>query len=107
MDLKNREQRELLCERLTSSRGDVLMRPADDERIIMTSTPKKVIGVIIHKRYWKTKTVTQTNDSSDMCLECTFIKDFGDKTYCSSLFPVSCVSSYITRSVSNIIVSKL
>ena len=107
LDLKSREQRELLCDRLISSRCDVFVRDLTDQRSVIISTPKKVIGVIIHKRYWKTHHFKGNNDPSDMCLECTFIKDYGDKIYCSTLFQISSICAYITKSVTNIVVSKL
>ena len=98
---------ELLCDRLISSRCDVLVRDSTDQRTVMISTPKKVIGVIIHNRYWKRHLFKGNNDPSDMCLECIFIKDYGEKVYCSTLFQISSICAYITKSVTNIVVSKL
>ena len=107
LDLKSREQRELLCDRLISSRCDVLVRDSTDQRTVMISTPKKVIGVIIHNRYWKRHHLKCNNDPSDMSLECTFIKYYGEKVYCSTLFQLSSICSYFTKSVTNIVVLKL
>ena len=53
LDLKNREQRDNLSERLCTLKGDICFRKENDQREIMLSVPDKVIGVIIHARFWK------------------------------------------------------
>jgi hypothetical protein len=44
-----------------------------------------------------------------MCLECTFLDNLGDahQTFQKSLFTSGCISAYLTRSKSNVVVSKL
>ena len=106
LEIKSFEQREILCARLWSIKGSTLMRQEKYERSIMISCPKSILGVIIHARYWKTRN-QQDKDPSDLCLKCTFICDFGQKIYCRCLFNVSCVTAYITKSLTNIIVTKL
>ena len=88
----------------------VFARELSDERNIHISVPKTVMGIIVHKIYLKdnnTNSSSGTNGVSNKCAECTFIKDFGQKSYYHSLFSLSCVLSYITRSQSNIVVTKL
>ena len=110
LDLKNMSVREQLCERLSSSSISVSVRKSTDDRCIMTSVPKNVIGVIIHKLYTKEVNLIGTPATVDICnkcAECSFIQDFGRKIYCSSLFALSCILAYITRSQSNIVVTKV
>lgn len=110
LDLKNMTLREQLCERLSSNGINISQRKPTDQRTIMVSVPKSVIGVIIHKLYLKDKNSHNTSGSVDVsnkCAECTFIKDFGRKTYVCSLFNLSCILAYITKSQTNIVISKL
>ena len=107
LDLKDRNVRERLCERLVTLKSDIRYRFKGDQRTIMKSYPPKTIGVIIHARYWKTPDSTMPKDPSDMCLECTFICSKGKKSYCSCLFNLAIITHYIQKSLSNIVVTKL
>ena len=77
LDLKNKEVRILLCQRLNSTNQLIANRESNDKRIVMISVPKTVIGVIIHKSYWIESRSSEIKDVSNICLECTFLKDFG------------------------------
>ena len=108
LDLKNREARIQLCQRLNCTNQVICNRKENDQRPVNISVPKKVIGVIVHKALWIDKLEDHdVKDVRNICLECTFLKDFGRKVYCYSLFGLACIAGYIPKSMSNIVISKI
>jgi hypothetical protein len=60
-------------------------------------------GVVIHRRFFR------NHNSSKMCLECTFLDHVADphSTLMNYLFTLECMSVYVSRSKSNIVVCEL
>jgi hypothetical protein len=77
--------------------------PANDERPISSSTPVGLLGVVIHRRFFR------DHNSSKMCLECTILDQVGDphSTFKNYLFTSECMSVYVARSKTNIVVCEL
>ena len=107
LDLKNKEARIQLCQKLNSTNRLIKNRRENDQRTVMTTTPKQVIGVIIHNSFWIKNMCNQEKDVGNISLECTFLQDFGKKIYCRTLFQLSCIAGYIPRNQSNIVICNI
>ena len=79
-------------------------RPSDDERVVSTTTPLRMLGIVIHRRLF----ISQ-NTSNKMCLECPILDHVGDahSMFQNFLFTSECISAYLTRSKSNVVVCDL
>ena len=77
--------------------------PTNDKRPISSSTPVGLLGVVIHRRFFRNQ------NSNKMCLECTILDQVGDPhpTFKNYLFTCECMSVYVSRSKTNIVVCEL
>ena len=64
---------------MSSSNQLITNRDFNDKRNVMISIRKIFIGVIIHKSYWIERNNSEIKDVSNICLECTFLKDLEGK----------------------------
>ena len=79
-------------------------REPDDTRQISMSIPPRLLGVVIHRRFFMNRTTT-----NKMCLECTILDQLGDahSTFRNYLFTSECMSAYVGRSKTNVVVCEL
>jgi hypothetical protein len=63
-----------------------------------------VSGIVIHHQFFLSPDIT-----NKMCLECTFLDNLGDahQTFQKYLFTSGCISAYLIRSKSNVVVCEL
>jgi hypothetical protein len=63
-----------------------------------------MVGVVIHRRFF-----VHPNTTSRMCLECTILDQKRDahSTFKNFLFTAECISVYVPRSKSNIVICEL
>jgi hypothetical protein len=75
-------------------RYKISLCPLDDQREVSISLPNRILGLVIHQRFYLDRTSTK------MCLECTILGPTGDchTTFQNFLFNVEVVASYVTRS---------
>lgn len=87
----------------------ISLRPHDDKRIVMKEIPKKMMALVIHKKYYIENYYSQTVDSKNICVECTWIVEGGYEhpTYKKSLFTAEVIQAHVTRTKTNLIVSLL
>ena len=80
-----------------------------DTRDVLKSMPKKIAALIIHKRYLINTLLAVTMVPENFCLECTFLKDGGqeDIRYSKVLCRINDVTTFLTKSRTNVIVSLL
>ena len=85
------------------TRYNTYQRPPGDVRVVSISVPTRMIGLVIHQRYFV------HGNSTKMCLECTILGSTGDphETFQKYLFSVEVISSYVTRSKSNVLICEL
>jgi hypothetical protein len=86
------------------SRYQTDYRPTTDVREISSTTPNRMLGVVIHRRFF-----VNPSTNSRMCLECTMLDHIGDphSTFQNFLFTSECISVYVARSKSNVVVCEL
>jgi hypothetical protein len=79
-------------------------RPATDIREVSLTTPQRMLGIVIHRQFFVSPNIT-----TKLCLECTVLDQLGDahSTFHSYLFTSECISAYLTRSKSNVVVCEL
>ena len=80
-----------------------------DRRQVLKSMPVKIAALIIHKRFLIKSNLADMMVPDNYCLECTCLKDGGieDERYIKVLFSIKDVSTFVTRSKVNVIVSLL
>jgi hypothetical protein len=78
-------------------------RCKDDTREVSISLPSRMIGIVIHQRFFI------NCKSTKMCLECTVLGQTGDahSTFECYLFTVEVVSSYVSKSKTNVVICEL
>ena len=81
----------------------------DDKREVMKSMPMSIPALIIHRRLLIKDDLANPLVPENFCLECTFLKDSGDEDerYTKVLFGIKDVSTFLTKSKTNVIVSLL
>jgi hypothetical protein len=86
------------------SRYKTRYRPTTDTRKISRTLPKTMAGVVIHHRFF-----VHPNTTSRMCLECTILDQKGDahSRFQNFLFITKCISVYVPRSKTNIVICEL
>jgi hypothetical protein len=79
-------------------------RLTDDVREVSATTPKHTLGIVIHCQFF-----VSPNIINKMCLECTFLDRLGDahQTFHKYLSTLECISAYLSRSKSNVVVCEL
>jgi len=106
MGIRNKLQKELSQDNCIQT----TYREADDTRIVKDGFPiRNVRAVVLHRRLVIDKTIVNPLQSSNYCIECTILRDGGEKDprFTLVLFHPGDVGSYITRSKANLIVSLL
>jgi hypothetical protein len=78
-------------------------RCQDDTQEVSISLPSWIMGIVIHQQFFMNCTTTK------MCLECTIIGPMGDvhSTFQCYLFTIEVVSSYVSKSKSNVVICEL
>ena len=86
---------------------DLYERVSHDQRVVLMSLPKKVHALVIHKKYFKSPDPTLRTNVQNICIECTLLNKPGvpHSEYVKSLFAALCVSAFVTKTKSNLIVS--
>lgn len=96
--------RESLADSLTAvNRYVTHNRSLEDKRALSSTFPKNARGVVVHRRLYKSPGVPE------YCLECTIL-DMNcdpDTNYVGCLFLPGCVSTFIRKCRTNIVISKL
>ena len=81
-------------------------RQNGDERIVSTTLPKLLKGIVIHERRFIRSDLQNNNTTSNMCLECTILGPFGapltDFQY--ELFSLPTIQRFITRGKTNVLI---
>jgi hypothetical protein len=79
-------------------------RPPTDTGQISSTTPSQMGGVVIHRCFF-----VHPHTTSRMCLKCTILDLKGDahSTFQNFLFTAECISVYVPRSKSNIVICEL
>jgi hypothetical protein len=79
------------------------VRSKEDVRDISISIPARLIGVVIHRRFFV------NHNNRKMCLECTILGQTGDahSTFQNYLFSVEAMCTYVTRSKTNVVICEL
>ena len=81
----------------------------EDNRKVLNEIPRGMMALVFHKKYYIESQYSQTLDSNNICLECTWIMDggFEHPNYKKSLFTAPCIQAHVTRTKTNLIVSLL
>ena len=85
------------------------VRDEKDERSISKSAPKFSNGVVIHNRYFSNRNMSHFS-ITNICLECTILSSRGAipmPMFQKALFDTSAITTWISRSTSNVIVNLL
>ena len=98
LPLGNLVIRQELISRLYSLNGSISHRGANDPRLVMTTIPSAIKGIIIFKRLLINNDLIHPLIVQNICVECTFIVDCGDEhpLYRKTLFTIGCVTGFIT-----------
>ena len=98
LPLGNLVIRQELISRLYSLNGSISHRGANDPRLVMTTIPSAIKGIIIFKRLLINNDLIHHLVVQNICVECTFIVDYGDEhpLYRKPLFTIGCVTGCIT-----------
>ena len=93
------------------SRFSLVSRHPDDSRSIFKEMPatSEIKAVVLHQRYFISSLLYDKCTSENICIETTILTTGGleHPSYTKQLFKVDCISAYITRSKTNIIMSQL
>eukprot|EP00978_Attheya_sp_CCMP212_P015522 scaffold40019_cov50-Attheya_sp.AAC.2 len=83
--------------------------PEKDERIVFKSLPRKVTGLILHKRFFRDGQIKNGTGIRSIVIEVTFLGDgaLPIEKYEKALFEIDPISKWIVRSMTNIIVNQL
>jgi hypothetical protein len=75
----------------------------EDTQEISPTLPSRLIGIVIHQRFFMNCSTTK------MCLECTILGPMGDahSTFECFLFTVEVISTYVSKSKSNVVICEL
>jgi hypothetical protein len=78
-------------------------RCKDDTRQVSISLPSRIMGIVIHQRFFINTL------SPKMCVECTILGPMANahSTFECYLFGIEVVSSYISKSKTNVVISEL
>ncbi len=100
-DLQSRHELSSALSKVT--RYKTSHRSMEDKREVSISLPTRMLGVVIHKRFFV------NHQSTKMCLECTILDHIADlhSTFQNYLFAVDVVSSYVHRSETNAVICEL
>ena len=95
---------ELVSALSTLGRYNTEYRPTGDVREVSTTTPRRMSGIVIHRRFF-----VSPNTNQKTCLECTILDMVADPhtTYQNFLFTSECIISYLSGSRSNVVVCEL
>ncbi len=79
-------------------------RSIGDVREVSTTTPRPMLGIVIHCRFFVSRNITQKT-----CLECTILDMVADPhtTFQHFLFTSECIISYLSGSRSNVVICEL
>jgi hypothetical protein len=80
-----------------------------EPRPIFYSLPKKMDALIIFQRYFIDQTLDSPEFTGNYCVECTILQNGGQEhpDYTRALFAVGCVTTFIVRSKTNIVINLL
>jgi hypothetical protein len=100
-DMLSRHELSSALSKVGSYKTDYL--PIKDKRPMSSSTPVGLLGVVIHRRFFRNQ------NPNKMCLECTILDQVGDPhpTFKNYLFTCGCMLVYVSRSKTNIVVCEL
>ena len=95
---------ELITALSSLGRYNTEYRPPGDVRKVSTTTPPRMLGIVIHRRFFMSPNITQK-----LCLECTILDQLADAhtTFQNYLFTSECIISYLSSSKSNVVVCEL
>ena len=107
----NLRSREKVCLMLiTNTAEDIEPIRDNDNRIIFHELPKKVLGMVIHKKWRKlNENIISPLHQNNICVECTLLGKKGVViiNYSKALFTVGCINLYVGRSANNLIVNNI
>ena len=107
----NLRSREKVCLMLiTNTAEDIEPIRDNDNRIIFHELPKKVLTMVIHKKWRKLQeTIISPLHQNNICVECTLLGKKGVViiNYSKALFTVGCINLYVGRSANNLIVNNI
>jgi len=93
------------------SRYSLVSRRPDDNRNIFKEMPalNEIKAIVLHQRFLITGLLYNNYTSDNICIETTILSHEGleHPSYTRQLFKVDCISAYITKSKTNIIMSQL
>jgi len=100
LPLNNVTMRYTLIGRFYSINDSVARRKSDDDRVLMQTVPSGSKGVIIFKRMLINNDLIEPNVIRNICLECTFIMEYGKehRVYKKQLFTVGSISGFVLSS---------
>ena len=81
-------------------------RTEGDKRIVFDNMPKIIPALVIHKRYIIDQNITNVTCASNLCCECTLLREGGNIEHGQHrvLYHIRDISSYVTRRQDNLVV---
>jgi hypothetical protein len=114
LESKNMVVRYRLSRNLSNvSKYQIEPRPVNDPRSVLTDFPGKkskiVKALVIHRRFLINQFLVNPLTPENICLECTILHEHGIEHpgYTCVLFDVDCVSAFITKNQTNLILCQL